>query len=52
MGTALLVELGGLNDLYMADGLMTLMDEMNLKGVSPLAREVVGLEAEGADERS
>ena len=24
----------------MTDGLMTLVDEMNLKGVSPLAREV------------
>ena len=27
----------GLSDLRMADGLMTLVDEMNLKGVSPLA---------------
>ena len=32
----------------MADGLMTLVDELNLKEVSPLAREVLGLEAEGA----
>ena len=36
----------------MADCLMTLVDEMNLNGVSPLAREVLGLEAEGADRRS
>ena len=36
----------------MADGLMTLVDEMNLKGVSPLTREVLGLEAERADGRS
>ena len=32
LGTALLVELGGLSDLRMADGLMTLVDEVNLKG--------------------
>ena len=31
---------------------MTLVDEMNLNGVLPLAREVLGLEAEGADGRS
>ena len=49
LGTALLVELGGLSDLRMADGLMTLVDEMNLKVVSPLAREVLGLEAESAE---
>ena len=36
----------------MADGLMTLVDEMNLNGVSPLAREVFGLEVEGEDGRS
>ena len=34
----------------MADSLMTLVDGMNLNGVSPLAREVLGLEAEGADD--
>ena len=33
---------GGLSDLRLADGLMTLVDELNLKGVSPLAREVLG----------
>ena len=49
LGTALLVELGGLSDLRMADGLMTLVDEMNLNGVSPLAREVSGLKVEDAD---
>ena len=36
----------------MNDGLMTLVDEVNLKGVSLLAREVLGLEAEGAVGRS
>ena len=36
----------------MADSLMTLVDELNLKGVSPLAREVLGLEAEGAGSHS
>ena len=35
----------------MADGSMTLVEEMNLKGVSSLAREVLGLEAEGTDTR-
>ena len=48
LGTALLVELGRLGDLRMADGLRTLVDEVNLYEVSPLAREVLGLEAEGA----
>ena len=52
LGTVLLVEPGGLSDLRMADGLMTLVDELNLKGVSPFAREVLGLEAEGAGGRS
>ena len=52
LGTALLVELGGLSGLRMTDGLMTLVDEMNLNGFSPLAREVLGLEAEGADART
>ena len=41
------VELGGLSDLRMAHGLMTLFDELNMKGVSLLSREVLGLEAEG-----
>ena len=52
LGTALLVELGGLSDLRMADGFMTLVDEMNLNGISPLTRDILGLEAEGADGRS
>ena len=50
LGTALLVKLGGgggLNELRMADGLMTLMDEMNLNGVSPLPREVLGFGGRG-----
>ena len=47
LGTVFLVELGGLSDLRMADSLMTLVDDMNLKRVSPLAREALGLEAEG-----
>ena len=48
LGTVLLVEQGGLCDLRMADGLITLVNELNLKGVSPLAREVLCLEAEDA----
>ena len=48
LGTVLLVELGGLSDLRMADGLMTLVDEVNLKGLSLLGREVLDLEVEGA----
>ena len=35
-----------------ADGLMTLIDDVNLNGISPLVREAFGLEAEGADGRS
>ena len=34
--------------LRIADGFMTLVDAVNLKGVSLLAREVLGLEAEGS----
>ena len=46
MGTTLLVELGGLlRDLSMADGLVILVDDVNLNEVSPLVREVLGLEA-------
>ena len=52
MGTVLLVELGRLSDLRMADGLIALVNELNLKGVSPVAREVLGLDAEGAGGRS
>ena len=36
----------------MADGLVILVDDVNLNEVSPLVREVLGLEAEGADGRS
>ena len=45
LGTTLLVELGGLRDLSMADGLVILVDDVNLNEVSPLVREV--LEARG-----
>ena len=41
----------GLSVLRMADGLVTLVDEMNLKGASLLVRKVFGLEAEGAGGR-
>ena len=52
LGTALLVELGGLRDLSMADDLVILVDDVNLNEVSPLVREILGLEAGGADGRS
>ena len=52
LGTTLLVELGGMRDLSMADGLTTLLDYVNLNDVSPLVRKVLGLEAEGIDGRS
>ena len=45
LGTTLLVELGGLRDLSMADGLVILVDDVNLNKVSPLIREVLDLEA-------
>ena len=35
----------------MADGLVTLLDEVNLKGASLLARKVFGLGAEGTGGR-
>ena len=55
LGTTLLVELGGgggggLRNLSKADGLVMLVDDVN--EVSPLVREVLGLEAGGADGRS
>ena len=37
----------GLSVLRMADGLVTLVDEVNLKGASLLVRKVFGLGAEG-----
>ena len=52
LGTTLLVEQGGMRDLSMADGLVILVDDVNLNEVSPLVREVLGLEAGGADGRS
>ena len=45
----MLVEQGGLRDLSMADGLVILVDDVNLNEVSPLVREVLGLETGGAD---
>ena len=41
----------GLSVLSMADGLVTLVDEVNLKGASLLVRKVFGLGAEGAGGR-
>ena len=41
----------GLSVLRMADGLVTLVDEVNLKGASFLVRKVFGLGAEGAGGR-
>ena len=41
----------GLSVLRMADGLVTLVDELNLKGASRLVRKVFGLGAEGAGGR-
>ena len=41
----------GLSVLKMADGLMTLVDEVNLKGASFLVGRVFGLGAEGAGGR-
>ena len=52
LGTTLLVELGGLRDLSMADDLVIWVNDVNLNEVSPLVREVLGLEAGGADGRS
>ena len=44
----MLALLVGLSVLRMADGLVTLEDEVNLKGASLLVRKVFGLWAEGA----
>ena len=41
----------GLSVLRMADGLVTLVDEVNLKGASLLVRKVFGLGAEGTEGR-
>ena len=46
LGTALLVVLGGLRDLDMAGGLVSLVDAVNL------LKEVLGLEVGGANGRS
>ena len=45
LGTTLLVEQGGLRDLSMADGLVILVNDVNLNHVSPLVRDILGLEA-------
>ena len=42
----------GLSVLRMEDALVTLADEVNLKGASLLVRKVFGLGAEGAGARS
>ena len=52
LGTALLVVLGGLGGLDMADGLVSLVVAVNLNEDSPLLKEVFGLEVRGADGRS
>ena len=52
LGKTLLVEIGGLRDLSMADGLVIEVDDVNLNEVSPLVREILGLEVGGADWRS
>ena len=41
----------GLSVLRMADGLVTLVDEVNLKGASLLVRKIFSLGAEGAGGR-
>ena len=41
----------GAGDLSMADGLVILVDDVNLNEVSPLVREVLGLEAGGGGGR-
>ena len=45
LGTNLSVELGGLRELSMADGLAIIVDDVNFNEVSSLVREVLGLEA-------
>ena len=50
--TVFLGLLVGLSVLRMADGLLTLVDEVNLKGASLLVRKVFGLLAEGAGGRT
>ena len=52
LGTTLLVELGGLSGLDMADGLVSLVVAVNLNEDSPMLREVFGFELMGADGRS
>ena len=52
LGTTLLVVLGGLRGLGMADGLVSLVDAVNLNEDSPLLKEVLGLEVGGAYGRS
>ena len=52
LGATLLVVLGGLSSLDMADGLVNLVVAVNLNEDSPLLREVFGLEVRGADKCS
>ena len=52
LGTTLLVELGGLSGLDMADGLVSLVVAVNLNEDSPMLREVFGFELRGADGRN
>ena len=42
----------GLSVLRMADGLVTLVDKVNLKGASLLVRKAFGLRAEGGGRRA
>ena len=49
--TVMLRLLVGLSVLRMADGLVTLVDRVNLEGASLLVRKVFGLGAEGAGGR-
>ena len=53
LGTTLLVVLGGggLRGLGMADGLVSLVDAVNLNEDSPLLKEVLDLEVPGVDGR-
>ena len=50
-GAVLLGLLVGLSVLRITDGLVPLVDEVNLKGASPLARKVFGFGAEGTGGR-
>ena len=51
LGTTLLVVLGGLIGLGMADGLVSLVDAVNLNEDPPLLKEALGLEVGGGRRR-